>query len=148
MLFHICKTQLHCRPTYFYVGYICCCFVISMKRFEYLLTQNCHGQSCCHESTGLMLRPNSRWIQNRSGRGGEDKFYPDRKSNSDHSVCSQCSTDCTLPAGETVYVLRNIIDMSDLLLPVPIRWDHAVAQLVEANCYKSEDRGFDCRYCP
>jgi len=37
----------------------------------------------------------------RSGRGGGDKFCPDRKSNSDHSVCSQCFTDCTLPARET-----------------------------------------------
>ena len=88
---------------------------------------------------------NSRWIQNSSGRGGEDKFYPDRKSNSDHSVCSQCFTICTLPSHETVSVLRNLIDTSDLLLSVRIRWVHAVAQLVETQCYKLEDRGFGCR---
>jgi len=26
-------------------------------------------------------------------------------------------------------------------------WGHAVAQLVEALCYKSEGRGFDSRWC-
>jgi hypothetical protein len=25
-------------------------------------------------------------------------------------------------------------------------WGHAVAELVEALCYKSEGRGFDCRW--
>jgi hypothetical protein len=52
-----------------------------------------------------------------------------------------------LPAHETVSVLKNLIDMSDLRLRIPIRWGHAVAQLVETLLYKSEDRGFGCQMC-
>jgi hypothetical protein len=33
------------------------------------------------------------------------------------------------------------------MLKVLGTWEYAVAQLVEALCYKSEGRGFDSRWC-
>jgi hypothetical protein len=45
-----------------------------------------------------------------------------------------------------VYIAQQLFCLL-ILADVNGKWGHAVAQLVEALHYKSEDRGFDSRWC-